>query len=281
MTDRIPLDAAQRQVVDEALGAWRVVADHSWGQTDTVVLQVEAAGERYIVKAAGPANGHIAREVRGHREWTAPWRATGQVGCLVAADADARVLVLVWLPGRLVEGTPAQDDPDTYRQAGRLAAALHAQHAGHDPTWNHRLRERAHRFLAMPHRIDPRVESRVRAEVDAWPGGGATVVPTHGDWQPRNWLDDGGVLRVIDLGRADLRPPEEDLVRLARQDFARDPALEAAFLDGYGRDPRDPAMWRRMNVVEAVGTAAWALAAGDEPFEAVGHAHLARLYPAG
>ncbi|MGW6199374.1 phosphotransferase family protein [Kribbella sp. NPDC055110] len=30
----------------------------------------------------------------------------------------------------------------------------------------------------------------------------ATLVPTHGDWQPRNWLVDNGTVRVIDFGRA-------------------------------------------------------------------------------
>lgn len=104
------------------------------------------------------------------------------------------------------------------------------------------------------------------------------VVPTHGDWQPRNWLIDDGVVRVIDFGRADLRPPTEDFVRLARQDFAREHNLEAAFLDGYGRDPREPEQWRRDRLGEAVGTAVWAYGVGDEVFERFGHQLLRSLY---
>jgi hypothetical protein len=119
----------------------------------------------------------------------------------------------------------------------------------------------------------------VRAEVSTWPGGGSDVVPTHGDWQPRNWLIDDGVVRVIDFGRADLRPATEDFVRLARQDFARNPRLEAAFLEGYGHDPRDPAQWRRDLVGEAIGTAVWAYGVGDEKFERFGHGLLRSLYP--
>lgn len=126
--------------------------------------------------------------------------------------------------------------------------------------------------------LDREIERRVRAEVSSWPGGGARVVPTHGDWQPRNWLIDEGVVRVIDFGRADLRPPTEDFVRLARQDFARDPDLEAAFIDGYGSDPREPDAWRRALVGEAVGTAVWAHGVGDEEFEQFGHQLLTGLF---
>lgn len=78
------------------------------------------------------------------------------------------------------------------------------------------------------------------------------LVPTHGDWHPRNWLVDDGTVRVTDL--------------------------EVAFLDGYGRDPREPAPWRRTLVGEAVGTSVWAYGVGDHEFEAVGHHQCAALY---
>ena len=100
-------------------------------------------------------------------------------------------------------------------------------------------------------------------------------MPTHGDWQPRNWLHHDGTVSVIDFGRADLRPAYTDLARLDAQDFRRDPALERAFLDGYGADPREPASWHRQRVREAVGTAVWARLVGDEEFEAQGHRMIA------
>jgi Ser/Thr protein kinase RdoA (MazF antagonist) len=103
-------------------------------------------------------------------------------------------------------------------------------------------------------------------------------VPTHGDWQPRNWLVDDGTVRVIDFGRADLRPRAEDFLRLARQDFARDPRLEEAFLEAYGEDPREPEAWRRAQVAEAVATAVWAYGVGDTAFERSGHRQLEGLY---
>jgi hypothetical protein len=76
---------------------------------------------------------------------------------------------------------------------------------------------------------------------------------------------------VIDLGRADLRPAMTDFGRLAAQQFRTDPALESAFLDGYGGDPREPAAWQRNRFREAIATAVWAYQVGDEPFEQQGH----------
>ncbi|OZG28754.1 aminoglycoside phosphotransferase [Williamsia sp. 1138] len=274
------MSVEQRACVNSWLGEVRVIADHSWGQTDTVVIEVESQAARFIVKAGGEKNGHIAREIRAHRRWTGPWVSKGHAARLIGADEAARVLVTTYLPGILVEGSSAQQDPDMYRQAGTRLADFHSQQQVFDLQWNDNLRKRVLRFLDMPHRIASETVKRVRSELAGWPTGGAMTVPTHGDWQPRNWLNDGGVLRVIDLGRFDFRVPEEDFVRLGRQDFLSDPALEAAFLDGYGSDPRDRGMWRRMNVAEAVGTAAWAFMVGDQAFEAVGHSHLARLYTA-
>lgn len=269
----------QRELVALWLPGAEVLADLGWGLVETHVVEVRTGDGRFVVKAGGVADHHIRRELRAHHEWLGPWVATGHAPSLVAGDEAAKVLVTRYLPGTLVEGTHAQDDPDTYRQAGALLARFHDQLSVHDDTWNDTFRARVERHLAQPHRIEARVEARVRDEVARWPGGGATVVPTHGDWQPRNWLVDDGVVRIIDLGRAELRPPTEDFVRLARQDFARDPALEAAFIDGYGRDPREPEAWRRSLVGEAVGTAVWAYGVGDAEFEAFGHRLLADLFP--
>jgi hypothetical protein len=65
--------------------------------------------------------------------------------------------------------------------------------------------------------------------------------------------------------------------RGSRRDFraGRDPRLEAAFLAGYGSDPRDDEAWHRSRVREAIGTAGWAYQVGDEQFEAQGHRMIA------
>ena len=138
---------------------------------------------------------------------------------------------------------------------------------------------RSRRWLDGDHRIAPDVVRRVRGLLDSWDvPAPARLVPTHGDWHPRNWVvDDAGTVRAIDLGRADLRPAATDLLRMAARDFRDGPALEAAFLDGYGADPRadDPAAWLRMRLREGIGTAAWSYQVGDEAFERHGHAMVA------
>lgn len=272
------LGPEQRDLVARWVPDARVLADHSWGLVETVVLELGSVQGRLVLKAGGPTDSHIGRELRAHREWLRPWVTTGHAPELLYGDAEAKMLVTRYLPGRLLEETPAQDDPDAYRQAGELLAAYHGQMSAYDDEWHGRFRARVQQSLDSPHRIDPEVERSVRAEVATWPGGGSVVVPTHGDWQPRNWLIDGGVVRVIDFGRADLRPAAEDFLRLAGQDFARDPRLEAAFLDGYGADPREPEQWRRDVVGQAVTTAVWAYGVGDEEFERFGHRWLRSLY---
>lgn len=266
------LRAPQRALLDTWLPGAIVVRDHSWELLHRHVLEVVHDGTRYAVKAGGETDAHMVREIRAHREWLGPWVATGSAPALAYADLDALLLVTHWLPGDLVEGSPAHHDPDTFRQAGELLARLHGQLHVVDPDHERRERDRALRWLDSEHRIAPDVEARLRDEIAAWDLDVATrLVPTHGDWQPRNWLIHDGVVSVIDLGRADLRTPMSDLVRLAAQDWRRDPTLETAFFEGYGDDPREPALWRRMRIREAIGTASWAHQYGDLAFEEQGH----------
>ena len=273
LTDR------QRQTLARWAPRAALVRDHSWGLVQTTVLELEDPQHgRVILKAGGPEDHHLAREVRAHREWLRPWARTGHAPQLIAADETGKLLMTRFLPGELVEGHTAQDDPDTYRQAGVLLARFHAQLSRSSSDWGLRLVQRALGWLGRPHRIDAASVAALRAEISTWPvHGEVTLVPTHGDWQPRNWLIDEGAVRVIDFGRADLRPALEDLARLARQDFARDPALEDAFLSGYCADPREAGLWRRTLVVEAISTAAWAHGVGDEDFEQVGLQQISRL----
>lgn len=274
------LSARQRELVDHWIPDAVPVADHSWGLVDTAVLEVASAGERYIVKTGGQANHHLVREIEAHRRWLTPWTAIGCAPELVAADDEAHVLVTRYLPGGLAMGSDAERDPDVYRQAGRLLALLHGQTSYVDSDYEATSNRKALAWLDGEHRIAPPTESRLRTLIESWPTPPAVCVPTHGDWQPRNWLIDGGVVSIIDFGRAALRPAMTDLTRLASREFKSDPALEDAFFDGYGPDPRTSGprgqpTWHRERVREAIGTAAWAYRVGDRPFEEHGHRMIA------
>jgi Ser/Thr protein kinase RdoA (MazF antagonist) len=197
----------------------------------------------------------------------------------VQADGDAKLLLTGYLPGHLVEGSDHERQPETYRQAGELLARFHAQTAVRDEDFEARIQQKTLIWLDGSHRIDPDLVVRLRAIVRSWPTASAVLVPTHGDWQPRNWLVHDDVISVIDFGRADLRPAMTDFTRLAAQQFRDDPTLEAAFWSGYGPDPREPETWQRHRLYEAILTAVWAYQVGDEAFEAQGHRMIAEALP--
>ncbi|MDX3005430.1 phosphotransferase [Kribbella solani] len=275
LTDR------QRELLASWLPSAEVVKDHSWGVLGTLVLELSQGGDRYIAKAGDETDHHLARELRAHREWLRPWTAQGRGPQLVHADADAKLLLTRYLPGQLVQGSPYEWTADTYYQAGELLAEFHQQSAVDDAEYETVENGKALTYLAAEHRIAPDLTERLRGIITAWPTPPATLVPTHGDWQPRNWLIDRGTVRVIDLGRADLRPAYTDLARLAAQQFRTKPALEPAFIEGYGKDPRDPDAWVRTRLREAVSTAVWAYQVGDETFEQQGHRMIAEALAAG
>ncbi len=280
--DRLPgLDRAQQRRVREWLPGAHLVADLGWGLVDSTVLHVRtsdgAAGQArdLVVKAGGPGNHHIHRELRAYDGWVGPLQARGAVPVLRHGDTEARVFVTDFLPGDLLHGHPDETDPDVYRQAGALLALLHGQARRVDAdlgiAFNLERRERALRWLAGEHRIPPETVRELRALLADHPTAPAVLVPTHGDYHPRNWMIHRGRVVVIDFGRFDWRPPQTDLARLAAQQFRDDPALEAAFIDGYGCDPRGEDEWRQVMLTEAIGTAVWAYLVGDEQFEAQGH----------
>lgn len=269
LTDR------QRHAVETHLSEPKLREDLSWGQTDTRVLRVRVARGDVIVKAGGAGNHHVAREIAAHERATAPLLQREACSRLIAADGDANVLITTWVPGRLVQGTAAEGDPQTYAQAGELLRAFHGTVSRLDDRYEARVTNSALTRLDQKHRITGSLAARARHLLSAYRPRPVALVPTHGDWQPRNWLIDAGCVRVIDFGRYDARPAATDLCRLAVQQWALRPDLEQAFLEGYGSDPRDPELWRVELLREAVNTAVWAYQVGDEQFEQQGHRMLA------
>ena len=273
------LSPPQLALLDSWLPGAVLVHDHSSGLTGTTVLELLSAdGAVYIVKAGAADDHHIARELAAHRQWVAVWAATGRAPRLVQGDVIAKLLVTEYLPGDLVEGSEYEWTADTYRQAGELLARFHGQHqVDDDGAFERHQKQKTLDWLGRPHRIAPEAAIALRRRVEEWPTPRSVVVPTHGDWQPRNWLVDHGRIGVIGLGRAGLRPRHTDLGRLAVQQFKTDPLLEQAFLHGYGDDPRQPDAWLRLRIRDAVGTAAWAYQVGDLAFEQQGHQMIAAI----
>ena len=264
------LSERQQEILREWLPGAEVVRDHSWGLVGTTVLEVLQAGGRFVVKAGDERDRHLVREIRAHREWLEVWVRQGRAPRLVRADAGLKLLVTRYLPGLLVLGSGCEFVPDTYRQAGELLAGFHAQFSMADDGFEARAKAKSLWWLDQPHGIDPTVVERLREVVAGWPTPSVVCVPTHGDWQPRNWLVHDGVVSVIDFGRTAVRPAVTDFARLVAQQWRGRPDLEAAFFEGYGERPGDVGAWQRDRVREAISTAVWARQVGDAQFERQG-----------
>ena len=271
------LDEAQRAWAQARLPGARLVQDLSWNLFESIVLHVRTADGDLVVKAGDETNHHIAREITAHPTYTDALVATGHAARMLDADLTHRILLLEYLGGELLEGTASEQRPDIYAQAGQLLRRLHRQQCREDAEYEPRTIARALAWLDGSHRVDPEAAREARLILEKASRPSVTVVATHGDWQPRNWLIDDGTVRVIDFGRFAFRPAATDLTRLTAQQWRDRPDLETAFFDGYGEDPRDGERWRLDRLKEAVGTACWAFHVGDTRFEAQGHRMLAEV----
>ncbi len=272
----IALTDAQQSLLNSWLGEWQITADYSWPLQDTTVLRVRSRARDFIVKASQSSH-HIEREIAAHEGFLGPFR--GQVPTLVDSSTPDRILLAEYLPGTLVEGTPAEDDPATYRNAGAMLARLLIP--GQQSTTYVREQVASVRTsLSSAGGLVPapalrELEGQLSAVVDE-------PVPlsfTHGDYQPRNWLIHDAQLRVIDFGRAAQRHWTSDLVRLDNQQFVERHELEDAFMSGLGRplSNLDQRMLQLASLQQAIGTLAWAHGIGDSPFEDQGRQMIARL----
>lgn len=268
------LEAPQESRLGQWLGKYQLLEDLSWGLLDTKVLHLRAAGSDFILKSAGPSNHHLTREFIAHAGYTGSLVERGIAAPLRFCDEPLRLLVLDYLPGRLIDHTPWAYEPDIHFQAGVALRLIHDQAQEIDGTYEAKLVAKSCRFLASEHRIDEAVLRRAMKILRSYRPRPAMLVPTHGDWQPRNWLVENGLLRVIDFGRFEFRPAASDFARLASQQWLNHAELEANFLRGYGKDPRDSHSWPLMLLREAIGTAVWAYQVGDRDFEAQGHQML-------
>lgn len=259
------------------LGDVRVEHDRSWPHGESTVRQVvDATGSRWIVKQVRSAR-HYAGEVTGLSSW-APELGPGRAPQILGADDASQTVVASWLPG--VVG--AASDPDAHRQAGELAARLHAigprsVDVEHAP----RLLDQLDRWqLRAPGAFESAeldfVSGRLR-ELDSLPAPERTSI--HNDYQPRNWILDGGRVAVIDFGRSGLDLLVRDVERLWFAEWVGHTELRDAFFDGYGRAPtaEEAATIEARGAFQAGGTIVWSIEHGDPAFERTGRDLLARL----
>lgn len=140
-----------------------------------------------------------------------------------------------------------------------------------------RLRHAAQRAAAV---VPARTVAWVVAKVAAADLQPLQRVPCHRDYTPRNWLwhpEQG--LGVIDFEHAHPDLWWADVGRLSDEAWVTQPALEAAFWEGYGRTPsaQERQLGEAYRAMAALSTISWACAHADALFEAQGWAVLERL----
>lgn len=270
------LTNGQLTLVHQWLGPVNVVHDYSWPLQDTSVLRVRSANDDFIIKASSTSH-HIRREITAYR---AGFKGLdGRVPEFIDGSIEAGVLVVRYLPGAPVEGTPSESHPDTYRQAGELLRRLHRP-AGTSRDYFKELMAKTEGWLDRADGLVSETQlfalRRLATSLVPRP---VELVSTHGDYQPRNWIQHDGEVRVIDFGRAAPRPWVHDLVRLSHQQLLGQPKLATAFFEGLGASigeaERD--IWIAENLNQAVGTVVWAHDVGDAEFEETGREMVTRV----
>ncbi len=270
------ISADQRARLDEWLGRWEVLADHSWPLQDTTVLHVRSASGDHIVKM----NTGLGHEIAACRRALA--LLPDRTPRLEHHDARTGILVTSYLPGKLVAGTPAEADPDVYRQAGTPGPAAGA--AGVSDTYAEQTLTAISRRIAEAAGLVPRPQlAALRERAARFTPRPVRLYFTHGDYQPRNWVIDDGRVGVIDFGRGQDRSWVSDLVRLQNQQFTGHPERERAFMAALGRtaESEDAELLAIESMRQGLGTVTWAHSIGDRDFEEHGRTMITRLVQQG
>ena len=267
--------AAARRLV----GPCEVVADLSWKDLGlSVVLEVRDAEQRPLIVKSHNDDFRNQLERAAYEHWVPS--IADRAPALVAAD-DGEVLVLT----KLEAGPPDHVlAPSVYTDAGRVLRRFHE--SGEpvlDPGWAAQRLDNLQTWIdRMPAGLidddDLAFVDREAAVLRELPP--PTLVPCHGDFQPRNWrVDTEGRVFLFDFEKARHDWWIHDLQRMWWREWLDRPDLRDAFLEGYGRELSEielaglRASSARGHAVQII----WATAHNDQAFADEGRAALARL----
>ncbi|MEU7354317.1 phosphotransferase [Streptomyces albidoflavus] len=271
-----------RAFAEQAVGRITDWTDVSWARAESRVWKADGAeGGTWYVKIHQNDRFH-RREVTALRGWVPGLGPAAPR--LVAADPTQRAVVLTAVGGRSLHGAVHSPEQQrlVFHHIGQLAAAIHTS-APSRPAAGPLPLEKLDRHLnaARPH-LAPGDEEfiRVTAKTASTLPAAPDVVPTHGDFQPRNlrWDTATGSLYVIDFERAEWGLAVRDFVRLSDTWHGR-PDLLQAVMDGYGRPftPEEEAQLTILSVLDSVSGISYGAAHGDPELVERGLRALARL----
>lgn len=268
-------------VATEALGPIEVRHDHSWASELSAVLEVRSAGGVPAIAKAHQSEARYAAETYAYDRWVPA--IADRAPTVLARDDDRRVLILSLLPGEtepiLQEDTARQ----VHRDAGAVLRRFHEAEACPDD-----LDEASRRVRSYRRWVGRAPKGLIDADDLAFAETYATVlsslsaisvVPSHGDWSPRNWLVNGSTVGVIDFERAERAWWTKDLERLWWRDWLGRPDLREAFFDGYGRHPTEieETAVVAASVLGHITTIVWGTQNGDLDFAERGRRALREI----
>lgn len=249
-------DAEVLDRVHRVLGPVDVVEDLSRQPRGARVLRViTRSGETSIVKWCQRAPDYL----RERDALTTYAPALGSdVPKLIDHDDALQMLLISEVPGETATSTAAAWDPMVHYRAGVLIRKLHESAP---PVRSDQFaRQCAARFEDAASELDGLVESHLLSEARlviarAMDIREHSLVPTHRDNHPRNWMvDHGDHVRLIDFAHSEYDPWIVDVFVLEQDFWRSDPNLKVAFLGGYDREilPNDEVMLRAHHAVMAV-----------------------------
>jgi Ser/Thr protein kinase RdoA (MazF antagonist) len=248
------------------------------------VLQVELDDGTMLVVKAHKQRRHFEREVHAYRHWVPA--LGGRAPTLIDVDDTLQVIYLSALPGRPVAEISLAASAETaiHRRAGELLRRFHdAEAVKRSNAYASAQHERLEAWVdrAKPHLLESHevaIARRLVGVLDVLPD--PPLVPTHRDWQPRNWLladNNFAGISIIDFEMADWGMWLEDVKRLYWAEWRQRPELADAFFEGYRHSmtPDDLRYFQAISALQHLSTIVWADEHGDETFLAHGRAALA------
>ncbi|MFF9980412.1 phosphotransferase [Streptomyces erythrochromogenes] len=284
MTD---IPARIEDLITTVAGTFELVAEHSWPGPDRPrVWEVRGSdGQRRFVKRHAGPQGH-RREVEAYQRWTY-CLGGGRAPTLVAADTEARAIVITPVAGRSMSSRPLEgkEELEAFQQAGYLLAMLHSAPTGAaSPTaegedeWAAAVEKMlTDAALYLPADVGVMLRDLTRERPVE-----LSAAVCHADYQPRNWLWDSTTrtLRLIDFERTCVEPAvKRDLPRLQLRILASRPNARAAFYDGFGRDltPVEQHACLAYGAQDAVSALKWGLEHQDVETVDAAHTMLENL----
>lgn len=245
----------------------------------SITWLITAPGKRQYYLKCHEHRRHYLAEVRALDEWVQclPNQEWWSVPNILTTADELGAVIITGLPGLILEDTAveASTRAKLFVLAGKFASLLHSSRIELSTTSTSRtytVQELDRYLLGAEPYIDRAtltwVDSIVR-RAGAWEG--LAIVPTHGDFSPRNWLvcEGTAALGIIDWEQSRPGYYVEDFQRMIQDHWILEPQLKDAFFTGYGRQPSELEWYQANQVVliNAVISVPWSISHGDLEFE--------------